>query len=59
MQRCIPFFGASARYLLSIGYAGLATRKIQLPKIQLPKTILTIFKHRSLKNDLNFEGLLI
>jgi hypothetical protein len=31
MQRCIPFFGASARYLLSIGCAGLATRKIQLP----------------------------
>jgi hypothetical protein len=51
MQRCIPFFGASARYLLSIGYAGLATRKIQLPK--------TIFKDRSLKKDLNFEGLLI
>jgi len=53
MQRGIPF-GASARYLLSTGYAGLATRKIQLPK-----TILTIFKERSFKNDLNFEGLLI
>jgi hypothetical protein len=57
MQRGIPFFWASARYLLSIGCAGLATRKIQLPKTIL--TILTIFKDRSFKNDLNFQGLLI